>query len=101
MGLGSAIRDPEKTYSGSRIQGPKRHRIPDPDPQHCLPHYEKLELKRTGITVLPEGEVTDGALEVGRSGRVQEEPVLKQPLLHHAPRSTSLSLPPSSSREGR
>jgi hypothetical protein len=30
---GSEIRDPEKTYSGSRIQGSKRHRIPDP--QHC------------------------------------------------------------------
>ncbi len=27
---GSEIRDPEKTYSGSRIQGLKRHRIPDP-----------------------------------------------------------------------
>jgi hypothetical protein len=25
---------PEKTYSGSRIQGSKRHRIPDQDPQH-------------------------------------------------------------------
>ncbi len=36
MGLGSEIRDPEKTYSGSRIQGAKRHRIPDPDPQHWL-----------------------------------------------------------------
>ena len=36
MGLGSEIRDPEKTYSGSRIQGSKRHWIPDPDPQHCL-----------------------------------------------------------------
>jgi hypothetical protein len=41
MGLGSwirdprcRIRDPEKTHSGSRIQGSKRHRIPDPDPQH-------------------------------------------------------------------
>jgi hypothetical protein len=33
----SGIRDPEKTYSGSRIQGSKstRSRIPDPDPQHC------------------------------------------------------------------
>jgi hypothetical protein len=31
---GSEIRDPEKTYSGSRIQVSKRHRIPDPDPQH-------------------------------------------------------------------
>jgi hypothetical protein len=25
-----------KTHSGSRIQGSKRHRIPDPDPQHCF-----------------------------------------------------------------
>jgi hypothetical protein len=25
--------DPEKIYSGSQIQGSKRHRIPDPDPQ--------------------------------------------------------------------
>jgi hypothetical protein len=33
---GSEIRDPEKTYSVSRIQGSKRHRIPDPDPQHCF-----------------------------------------------------------------
>jgi hypothetical protein len=33
---GFGIRDPEKTFSGSRIQGSKRHRIPnpDPDPQH-------------------------------------------------------------------
>jgi hypothetical protein len=36
MGLGSEIRDLEKTFSGSRIPGSKRHRIPDPDPQHCL-----------------------------------------------------------------
>ena len=28
MGLGSRIRDPEKTYSGSWIQGSKRYRIP-------------------------------------------------------------------------
>ncbi len=33
---GSEIRDPEWVYSGSRIQGSKRHRIPDPDPQHWL-----------------------------------------------------------------
>jgi hypothetical protein len=37
MGLG--IRDLEKTYSGSRIQGSKRHRIPDPDPQHWLTYW--------------------------------------------------------------
>jgi hypothetical protein len=35
---GSEIRDPEKTYSGSRIQGSKstQSRIPDLDPQHWL-----------------------------------------------------------------
>ena len=36
MGLGSRIR--KKTHSGSRIQGSKRHRIPDPDPQHWFLH---------------------------------------------------------------
>jgi hypothetical protein len=36
MVLGSEIRDPEKTYSGSRIQEFKRHRIPDLDRQHWL-----------------------------------------------------------------
>ncbi len=30
MGLGSGIQDPEKIYSGSRIQGSKRHRTSDP-----------------------------------------------------------------------
>jgi hypothetical protein len=36
----SGIRDPEETYSGSRIQVSKntQSRIPDPDPQHCLRH---------------------------------------------------------------
>jgi hypothetical protein len=39
---GSEIRDPEKTYSGSRIPDPgvKKHPIPDPDPQHCLKDRE-------------------------------------------------------------
>jgi hypothetical protein len=37
--LGSGIPDPEKTYSGSRIQGSKRHRIPDPDLQHWVLQY--------------------------------------------------------------
>ncbi len=34
---GFKIRDPEKTYSGSKVlgsRGQKRHWIPDPDPQH-------------------------------------------------------------------
>jgi len=35
VGSGIRIRD-QKTYSGSRIQGSKSHRIPDQDPQHCL-----------------------------------------------------------------
>ncbi len=34
---GSEIRDLEKTYSGSRIQGSKRHRIPDP--QHWARYH--------------------------------------------------------------
>jgi hypothetical protein len=34
FGIRDPDRDPEKTYSGSRIQGSKRHRIPHPDPQH-------------------------------------------------------------------
>jgi hypothetical protein len=33
---GFGIRDPEKTYSGSQIHVSKRHRIQDPDPQHCF-----------------------------------------------------------------
>ncbi len=33
---GFGIRDPGKTYSGSRIQGQKRHRIPDADPQQDI-----------------------------------------------------------------
>jgi hypothetical protein len=43
MVLGSEIRDPEKTYSVSRIpeQGSKRHRIPDPDPQHCFKRWSR------------------------------------------------------------
>jgi hypothetical protein len=36
MDLGSESLDPEKTYSGSWIQWSKKHRIPDPNPQHCL-----------------------------------------------------------------
>jgi hypothetical protein len=36
---GSEIRDPEKSYSGSQIQGSKRHRFPDP--QHCWVPYTK------------------------------------------------------------
>ncbi len=33
---GSRIWMLTSTHPGSRIQGSKRHRIPDPDPQHCM-----------------------------------------------------------------
>ncbi len=35
MGLGSGIKDPGSGKNPSRIQGSKKHRIPDPHPQHC------------------------------------------------------------------
>ncbi len=50
--LGSEIRDPEKTYSGSRIQGSKRHRIPDPDPQHWEEPSKTSRMLNTGRTKL-------------------------------------------------
>ncbi len=43
MVLGSGIRKKPIPDPGSRIQGSKRHRIPDPDPQHCKKEYFFLE----------------------------------------------------------
>jgi hypothetical protein len=40
---GSTIWDPEKTYSGSRIQGSKRHRIPDPGSGSATLHKKYLK----------------------------------------------------------
>jgi hypothetical protein len=61
MGLGSRIRDPEKTYSGSWIQRSKRHRIPDPDKQHwkefsmnCFRYRYLLESGLLGIDEIAE-----------------------------------------------
>ncbi len=50
---GFGIRDPEKTYSGSRIPGSKTHRIPDPDPQHwnLLPTPIKDTLENIPISI--------------------------------------------------
>jgi hypothetical protein len=55
---GSEIRDREKTCSGSRIQGSKRHRIPDPDPQHWfqfsfnfLNHWFAVQVPREAILI--------------------------------------------------
>jgi hypothetical protein len=47
------IRDPEKTYSGSRIQGSKRHQIPDPDPQHCCQDSDILERLASSLVSAP------------------------------------------------
>jgi hypothetical protein len=46
MGLGSGIRDPGsgKILFRIRVQGSKRHRIPDPDPQH----WYQLIAKKVG-----------------------------------------------------
>ncbi len=62
MGLGSEIRDPEKTYSGSRIQGSKK--APDPDPQHCkiLHNFWSNNLERS----------SGGELCAGGAGHLQD-----------------------------
>ncbi len=76
MGLGSGTWYPEKTYSGSRIQGSKRHRIPDLDPQHWLIEVNGVYLRareegyRTpgelGFVVLPRHPVLDPLLPLLR-----------------------------------
>ncbi len=38
------IREPQKTYPGSGLRGDKKHRIPDPDPQHCSIRYGRYLL---------------------------------------------------------
>ncbi len=45
MGLGSGIRDPGSGKNPSRIQVSERHRIPDPDPQHCCGAEPAFELR--------------------------------------------------------
>jgi len=50
MGLGPGIRDPGSGKILFKIldTGSKRHRIPDPDPQHCRHAYLKMEERQTG-----------------------------------------------------
>jgi hypothetical protein len=49
---GVGIRNPEKNLSRIRVQGSKRHRIPDPDPQHCIIHdVYKVQLKRMLLNI--------------------------------------------------
>ncbi len=40
-----------KTYSRSRIQGSKRHRIPDPDPQHSLKGWILIHIRIQWIRI--------------------------------------------------
>ncbi len=51
---GLGIRDLEKTYSGSRIQGSKRHRIPDL--QHCCQHRQTLSEEHPPASVKTHGQ---------------------------------------------
>jgi hypothetical protein len=56
MGLGFGIRNPEKTYSGSRIQVSKRHQAPDAGCRirNTATKYVKglRNHKRTGLIVI-------------------------------------------------
>jgi hypothetical protein len=49
MGLGSEIRYPKRTYPWPG-PGVKRHRIPDPDPQHCTKGSETDPSRQIPIT---------------------------------------------------
>jgi hypothetical protein len=83
--LGSEIRDPERTHPISRIQGSKRHRIPDrihnPDMMHLLSlkvqgksSFEDFRYLEAGVHVCGEeglevsGEVGEAALQRTEGG---------------------------------
>ncbi len=52
----------------SQIQGSRRHRIPDPDPQHWSPHANQLIVCEATNDVLLLLQVTD--LDSGRNAKV-------------------------------
>ncbi len=56
--------DPEKTYFRSRIQGLKKHRIQDPDPQHCKqdPWPDSVDFGEV-VSGWPEGRVQVSRVE--------------------------------------
>jgi hypothetical protein len=61
---GSEIRDPEKTFSGSRIQGSKRHRIPDPQHwQMALGFVLKTKIPVCGLSTRISGIILDQGRE--------------------------------------
>ena len=51
---GFGIRDPEKTFSGFRIQGSKKHRIPDL--RHCCQHRRTLGQEHPPASVKTHGQ---------------------------------------------
>ncbi len=65
MDMGSGIRNPEKTYSGSRIKGSKRHRIPDPDPQHCQYRTVQVPVHSQKKYLIPNENLPFHVLELG------------------------------------
>ncbi len=52
---GFGIRDPEKTYSGSRIRGQKGtgSRIPDPDPKHWVKEMSSILADHSSLVYEP------------------------------------------------
>jgi hypothetical protein len=70
---GAEIRDPEKAYSGSRIQGSKMHRIPDPDPQHCFECRDTIDIYL--VVILRVSVVAFAIGEVAAIGETHEVPV--------------------------
>jgi hypothetical protein len=53
-GCSSRIRMLTFSHPGSRIQGSKRHPIPDPDPQHWYSSFFKIE--KTEILIVKKNE---------------------------------------------
>ncbi len=53
IGSGYGIRDPGSRKNLFRIQGSKRHRIPDPDPQHCIRPVPYFFLSHVSSCLLP------------------------------------------------
>jgi hypothetical protein len=65
--LGSGIGKKPIPDPGSRIQGSKRHRIPDPDPQHWSrgsPSSIIAIFHTSGLLYLPQSEIRAGKLLV-------------------------------------
>jgi hypothetical protein len=73
MVLGSEIRDPEKIYSGSRIQGSKRHRIrirnTVTDAASAITRHRRSVRNHRSQPQLPQSQVADAASAITRHRR--------------------------------